>query len=66
MTEFDDQSGASRSDQPTMEKAPVHIDRKGRLSVDPGDLVASKAFRDQLDAMVELAKTHPPRTASRR
>ena len=40
----------------------VHIDRKGRLSVNPGDLANSDAFRTQLGGMVKLAKTHPPKT----
>lgn len=56
------QANASTGTPPT--EAPylpaVHVDSKGRLSVKAADLAASKAFRDQLDAMVELAKTHPP------
>ncbi len=43
------------------EPPPVHIDRKGRLSVKTGDLANSDAFRTQLGGMVKLAKTHPPK-----
>ena len=57
----------SQSDAPTKtvpEPPPVHIDRKGRLSVKTADLATSDAFRAQLGGMVKLAKTHPPKAPS--
>ena len=64
MTDSDDRSRTSRPDKAISEKARVHIDSKGRLSVDVAELAASKTFRTELGAMVELAKTHPPKTAT--
>ena len=64
MKDSDNRSPSKRPDDAIIEKVPVHIDSKGRLSVDVADLVASKTFRAELDAMVELAKTHPPKTAA--
>lgn len=62
--ETDDRSHASRSDDATIERAKVRIDRKGRLSVDVVELAASKTFRTELSEMVELARTHPPKTST--
>ena len=64
VTDSHNRSSSTRSDDTTIEKAPVHIDGKGRLSVNVNDLAASKTFRTQLGAMVELAKRHPPKTAT--
>lgn len=64
MTDSDDQSRTSRSGGAAIERAQVRIDRKGRLSVDVAELAASKTFRTELSEMVELAKTHPPKTAT--
>ena len=64
VTDFDNRSPSKRPDDTIIEKAPVHIDSMGRLSVSVSDLAASKSFRTELGAMVELAKTHPPKTAT--
>lgn len=64
MTDSNNRSRKSRPDGATIERARVHIDSKGRLSVDVAELAASKTFRTELGAMVELAKTHPPKTAT--
>ena len=64
VTDSDDRSHTSRPDGALIERAKVRIDNKGRLSVDVVELAASKMFRTELSAMVELAKTHPPKTAT--
>ncbi|MDD9996224.1 MAG: hypothetical protein OXQ89_00620 [Rhodospirillaceae bacterium] len=64
MPDSENRSSSRRPIDAIIEKAPVHIDSKGRLSVDVLDLAASKTFRTELGAMVELAKTHPPKTAT--
>lgn len=59
------QGDASADDAPKVppyKVPPVYIDDKGRLSVKPDELAASEAFRAQVAGMVELAKTHPPRS----
>ena len=63
VTDSNDRSHTSRPHD-AVERAKVRIDNKGRLSVDVVELAASKTFRTELDAMVELAKTHPPKTAT--
>ena len=65
MTAANKEQQAEPSKPWTMEKAPVHVDAKGRLSVDVRDLAASKAFHDNLQAMVELAEAHPPARGNR-
>ena len=65
VTDSDDRSHTSRpNDDAIIERAQVRIDNKGRLSVDVVELAASKTFRTELGAMVELARTHPPKTAT--
>ena len=64
VTDSNDRSRTNRPDAATIERARVRIDSKGRLSVDVFELAASKAFRKELGKMVELAKTHPPKTAT--
>ena len=64
VADTDNRSPSKRPDNEIIEKVPVHIDSKGRLSVDVLDLAASKAFRTELGALVELAETHPPKTAT--
>jgi hypothetical protein len=66
MTASDSGRQAGRRSEPwTIEKAPVRVDAMGRLSVDVRDLMASKAFHDNLQAMVELAEAHPPARRNR-
>ena len=65
--EVTDSDDKSRTDPPrdtNIERARVRIDSKGRLSVDVVELASNKSFRTELDAMVELAETHPPKTAT--
>lgn len=64
VTDSHNRSSSKRSDNTIIEKAPVHIDSKGRLSVNVEDLAASRTFRTELGAMEELAKRHPPKTAT--
>ena len=47
--------------QKALKLPPVHIDRKGRLSVKTSDLVESEAFRARLSDMAKLADSHPPK-----
>ena len=63
VADSDNRTLSRRPDDALIEKAPVHIDSKGRLSVDVLDLLSSRTFRTELAAMAELAKTHPPKTA---
>ena len=63
MTDSDNRSHTGRPEAPAIERAEVRIDSKGRLSVDAAELAASKAFRTEISAMIELAKAHPSKTA---
>ena len=64
VTDSDDRFHTCPPDDALVERAKVRIDSKGRLSVDVRELAASKTFRAELGAMVEFAKTHPPKTAT--
>ena len=64
VTDSDDRYRTKRPDDATIERAQVRIDSKGRLSVDVVELAASRTFRAELGEMVELARTHPPKTGS--
>lgn len=62
MSEPESQPNTQSAPQSAPKLPPVHIDRKGRLSVKTRDLAASEAFRARLNGMVKLAGKHPPKS----
>ena len=48
------------SENSTVNTVPVHVDGKGRLSVDVRELQKSAAFKKNLRLMVKLAERHSP------
>ena len=61
MSEPESQPDTQSAPQSAPKLPPVHIDRKGRLSVKASDLAASEAFRTRLSDMAKLADSHPPK-----
>ncbi len=51
-----DSNQANRSDDTLIDKPKVHMDRRGRLYVDPGELWHSKVFQGQLTEIAEFSK----------
>ena len=48
------------SENSTVNTVPVHVDAKGRLSVNVRELQNSAAFKENLRLMVKLAERHSP------
>ena len=64
MSARDRRSESEARSEDILDKAPVHIDRKGRLFIRADDLARSSAFRTTLTGMEKLSKTHPPTRGS--